>query len=276
MGEFKAKWGILVVAGIATCCLAAAASAASIGVGDVAVLGINTDAPDEFAWVPLINLDPGDQLFFTDAGWNAGGSAFSTVIESALLFTTPAGGIAAGTVQLVPGLPAAVPANYVAQGGAQFNGNNMLLSSLGDQLAIFTGSAAAPTFIFAVTSHASEWGLVGTKPETTSDLYTGLMDAVNAVAHGFGPVDVEFDNIFYTGTTSGDKATLLAAISNDANWAGSNDPLADITNGTNSGGGFSVLGAGGSVVPLPASAWMGLSLLCALFLLGRVRSRLIA
>ncbi|MDJ0598376.1 MAG: hypothetical protein QNJ37_06005 [Crocosphaera sp.] len=71
----------------------------------------------------------------------------------------------------------------------------------------------------------------------TSALPTGLVNGETAVA-----LD-EIDNAIYTGTTSGTKEELLAAISDKSNWSGNNSTRQTIP--TNA---FSVTGSGSNVV----------------------------
>jgi len=56
-----------------------------------------------------------------------------------------------------------------------------------------------------------------------SDLPPGLTVGTTAIAAGAGAgAESEFDNIAYSGTTSGTRAQLLASIGDAANWTGSN------------------------------------------------------
>ncbi|MDO7874292.1 hypothetical protein Q5H93_06070 [Hymenobacter sp. ASUV-10] len=41
--------------------------------GDVLLLGYNAQDPDDFAFTPLVNLEAGTQLKFTDNGWQPTG-----------------------------------------------------------------------------------------------------------------------------------------------------------------------------------------------------------
>lgn len=214
------------------------ADAAEPARGDVAVIGFHTDVPDAFAWVTLVDLDPGLALLFTDSGWIGGDlSGASTVSDSGLLYVVPAGGIPAGTVQLVP-LADTLPAGYTR---TLLPFGEMLGGTFGDQLAI--SRAHDDVFLFALNTNSSGWNVSMPNPNfaTESELYPGLTDGVDAVAVGAGPdPGEEVDNAVYAGITRGTRDELIAAIARPENWNVSDDPLADITNGTLADG-FDVL-----------------------------------
>ena len=78
--------------------------ATTLTTGDIAVIGMSADSADEFAWVPLVNLEAGTQIYFTDHGFHSKKSDFTSINSSGdtlMLYTTPAGGVLAGVVQTV-------------------------------------------------------------------------------------------------------------------------------------------------------------------------------
>jgi hypothetical protein len=204
--------------------------------GDIAIIGMNTDNPDEFAWTPLVDVDPGQEIFFSDAGWING--QFSGLLggsgDGAVKFTAPASGVGAGEIRSV--ILTALPADYAAANDARV-GPGMSLSTSGDQLVAFTGSSAAPTFLFGLNLRSAQWGAPSNpSPSLDTDVYAGLTDGLNAVSVGVGPKPGdEFDNARYVGPTSGTRDELLAAIANDGNWQGTfasgNDRFSDLANG---------------------------------------------
>ncbi|MBN1965421.1 MAG: Ig-like domain-containing protein, partial [Anaerolineae bacterium] len=162
--------------------------------GDIAIIGLNFDDPDEFAFVLLRAVGSGTVINFTDNGWFAAGG-FRT--GEGTLTWTAATDLAAGTV-ISPGA------------------GTMLFSVSGDQILAYQGPAASPTFIYGLNNEgAAVWQAEATS-SNTSALPTGLVNGTTAVALN------EIDNAVYVGPTSGTQAALLAAISNPANWAGSN------------------------------------------------------
>lgn len=209
--------------------------------GDVAVIGIHGDTNDQFAWIPLVDLPAGTQLFFTDSSWNTSVPNGFHLTEGVLRYTAPAGGVSAGTVQLVNVEAGNIPTNYADAGdNAIINTGGMGISAFGDQVAVFTGSLASPNFLFAANSNSNQWVCVmAGSTATTSCLYSGLINGTNAVAVGSGPnVGDENDNAYYTGPTSGSAIALLLAIADNSNWTGSDTPV-DITNGVTM---FNVMG----------------------------------
>jgi hypothetical protein len=165
--------------------------ASAINPGDIAIIGIYTDAPDKTAFVALANLPAGTTINFTDEGWKSSGSFRSG--ENHISWTAPSGGITAGTVVAL---------------------DMSDLSNSGDQVIAYTGSSSSPTFIFALNNDGSSWASNATS-NNNSALPTGLTNGSNAIA-----LD-EKDNAAYTGITSGTASALLAAIANKSNWTGS-------------------------------------------------------
>ena len=237
--------------------------------GDIVIIGLQSDDPnDSFSWVPLVDVAAGEVVYFSDAGFNSGTGFFQGQIPSAstdewlLRYIAPAGGITAGTVQTV--VDGSSPANYSGPGttsqfGARSLGGTIdfSLTPLGDELIAFqstddpstagfgqsnftplfqvdTGSFTRPLFTFdgGARSH-------------TTDVHTGLTEGVNAVGLRDVANNDEFDNIRYTGPSSGDRDALLAALADSANWEGTND--AQSSSWTN------FLGAGNNftVTPVP-------------------------
>lgn len=163
----------------------------AINPGDIALIGIYTDAPDKTAFVALANLPAGTTINFTDEGWKSSGSFRSG--ENHISWTAPSGGVAAGTVVSL---------------------DMSDLSNSGDQVIAYTGTSSNPTFIFALNNDDSSWASNATS-NNNSALPTGLTNGANAIA-----LD-EKDNAAYIGITSGTASALLAAIANKSNWTGS-------------------------------------------------------
>lgn len=207
--------------------------AADINPGDIMVIGFHADPEDEFAWVTLVDLRAGEEIFFSDAGWFSGGfGGANTTSDGGLKFTVPSGGLAAGTVLTVSLERGVIPPGYDSVGGPL--GPEMLAGRFGDQLVVFTGSIASPTFIFALNTNSSQWG-VNSPPNfaAESELYPGLVDGVTAVAVGAGDnPGQEYDNSFYFGPSSGSREEIQAAVADSGNWQSDDNPLEDITNGT--------------------------------------------
>lgn len=219
----------LALASIAALGLASAQGA--ITLGDVAVVGISGDNKI-ITWVALNDLGAGDTVSFTDSGWKSGGSFRAN--EGGATFTVPAGGILAGTV-LTAG-PASSNSdwdgltNYSSLSNGDVGTNGLNLSTSGDQALMFTGAASSPTFVFAAQSNSTSWQADSTS-SNDSALPTGLTDGINAVSYGAGSGSgSEFDNVWYSGTTSFSSAgAALAAIADQSNWSGDDTNYSPIT-----------------------------------------------
>jgi predicted extracellular nuclease len=165
----------------------------TLAAGDIAIIGVNGDDPDGFAFVTLVPITAGTTITFTDNGWT--GTAFRSG-EGTFTYTFAAD-VPAGTVV---DLTSVTP---------------MAFAAAGDSIIAYQGSAASPTFLYAIDFADGNTTFAGSATSTTtSAVPTGLTLGVNAVAVGS-------DNVAYTGTRSGTPADLLAAISNSANWSGS-------------------------------------------------------
>jgi hypothetical protein len=160
--------------------------------GDIAIIGLYSDAPDKIAFVALADIPGGTSINFTDEGWKASGGFLSG--ENVLTWTAPTGGVAAGTVVSL-----------------DFSG----ISNDGDQIIAFAGAYGSPTPLLAVNDEGTAWQS-DALDNYTSALPAGLTNGSTAVALN------ELDNYAYSGPTSGTKAELLAAIADKSQWTGSN------------------------------------------------------
>lgn len=182
--------------------------------GDIAFVEFNFDNPDSFEFVALTDILTGETIEFTDNGWLASGGFRSG--EGIFTWTAPAD-ISAGSVVEVDLLT-----------GPAF-------ASSGDQILAYQGPAANPTFIAALHSDGTSGWQADATNTNTSALPSGLTDGTNAIAIP------EVDNGKYNGITTGDRATLLAAINNPNNWMTDNSTRQEfsgtfsITNGNGLG-----------------------------------------
>ena len=198
--------------------------AGGLTAGDIAIIGINTDDADAFTFVATVDLPEGEQITFTDSGILSGAFRGN---EGAVQYTVPMGGIAAGIVVEFTG----VGGDWAVANDANVGNNGFVLSTSGDQVIAFSGSSAAPTFIFAAQTNSTQFQATADANDSNrSELPPGLIEGTTAVAVGAGSgTESEFDNSEYTGPRDqSDKASALAAIANATNWTGDNtriDPL---------------------------------------------------
>lgn len=179
---------------------------AALNPGDIAIVAYNADDPDQFAFVALADIPAGEEIRFTDNGWQSTG-AFRTG-EGEVVWTAPAGGVPAGTVVTVT-----VTAPIGTSLGTVSGSSPPNLSTSGDQVIAFQGSLASPVLLYALNSDGP-WAADATS-SNNSARPASLTDGRTALA-----LDPERDNYVYTGPTSGTVDALLAAIGNVANWTG--------------------------------------------------------
>lgn len=192
---------------------------ADLVAGDLAIVGLQSDSTKSFAWVPLVNLEAGTQIHFTDSNWKDG--AFLAG-EGYVTFTTPSGGIQAGAVQL---WSADSAADYTKTG-------SFSLHNEGDQLFAYVGDTTSPTFLFGVQTSSA---VFQSDPLQSADsqVPSGLIVGLTALAVGNSAISAdEVDNARYDGEIiEGTREELLAAIADASNWEKSNAAFDDLTKG---------------------------------------------
>lgn len=244
---------------------------------DIVIVGLHGDGfgtsvgnGDAYAWVPLINLTAGDVYHFTDTGYfsaaDSGAGAFVGP-ESVTSYTVPAGGLAAGALQTLPGSSGVsyqtAQANYAIFGSGPYGGGTRVIGT-GDSIIVFKDDDLANIAnfdpLFAVTTSTTLWSS-STVPNvdfatstTQTNLHPLLTNGVNAVAVGQDATETnEFDNSVYTGTRTGTAAQILLAVSDADNWTGTNSRAAGTLGNTSvdyvtGGGNFTI-----TAVPEPSS-----------------------
>ena len=218
-----------IVAAAVVLALPAVPAHAQLAAGDIAILGSSADGPSEFSWVPLVSLSAGEQIYFSDAGYNSGTGNFlgaGQPSEWLLRFTVPAGGVSAGVVQTVVDTGNSIPLGYESFLGTQFGGREVDVSGFdiftgGDSILAFQSSddVLLPGFgadfsaLFQLDSQHPEFTLTG-NPLLTTDIAPGLTNGVNAI--GFNVGSSQVDNARYVGSTRGAPDYLLAQIADDS------------------------------------------------------------
>ncbi|MDY6805831.1 MAG: DUF4347 domain-containing protein [Cyanobacteriota bacterium] len=170
--------------------------------GDIAFVQYNADGTDNFKFVALVDIPESEEINFTDNGWKSD-NTFRTG-EGIITWTAPAGGISAGTVVEIDTTPSASVGIVSEQSDLNF-------AASGDQILAYQGT---DSFIAALNNKGVATWQADSTDTNTSVLPSGLTDGTNAVAIN------EINNAKYTGVTTGDKTTLLAALNNSANWTG--------------------------------------------------------
>lgn len=182
-----------------------ARAVSTLAAGDIILLGLNSDDPDDFAFVTLVDLDAGTQIRFTDSGWRASGSFRPN--EGAVKYTAPTV-ILAGTVISYQGNSS----NFVNDNDSGVGTSGFALSTSGDQIIAFQGASGSPTLLYALNVEGSAVWQSDATNSNTSALPTGLVNGTTAMAV------TEFDNVKYNGITKGTRAELQAAVGTLGNW----------------------------------------------------------
>ncbi len=174
--------------------------------GDIAITGFNSDNPDEFSFVLLVDVLATTEIRFTDNGWQASGS-FRT--NEGVLVWTATTDLSCGTEIIVTD-----SAPFSASAGSITDDNNFALATNGDQILAYQGTDAAPSFVYAVHFDSTPWG-DATTAQTTA-LPTGLTDGTDAVDLG------ETDNGFHNCNVTAGTSQILADVTNPSSWTLSN------------------------------------------------------
>lgn len=144
--------------------------------GDIAIVGIQTDNPDNFTFVFLTSIQRHTVVYFTDCGVKMDGSFRNG--EGGLRYTAP-DDLAAGTlVNYIRDSSDFSKANDPILGSRGFN-----LSSSGDQIIAFQDSSIHPRYLFAIQTNSSKWQHECTNTNV-SCLPPGLTEGYTAICAG--------------------------------------------------------------------------------------------
>lgn len=174
---------------------------ATLAAGDLVIVTVDADATEGFDAVPLVDLDAGTVITFTDNGWTNGTWRTN---EGSVVYTAP-GAVSAGTVLSYRSTNAN---GFVKSGSFDLSGS-------GDTILAYQGSAGSPTFLYGIGwAMATPWVAASTN-SNNSGIPAGLSTgAYTIVSCG------SFDNYQYDAAngTSGSPGTLLQWVANAGNW----------------------------------------------------------
>ncbi len=182
----------------------------NLNAGDILITGINATNPDQFSFVPLVDLPGNSQIIFTDNGWD--GSALATS-EGAVIFVVPASGMIAGT-------KVSVTANTVATvnvGTAAIAGN-FALNAAGENLFAYIGPSASPTFLYGVNTNVS-YLTSGSISASTTYLPPALSLGLSALPPLGTTAAVANAEYNHSIRTSGSPNQLRTSVGSSANWS---------------------------------------------------------
>ncbi|WP_136482083.1 T9SS sorting signal type C domain-containing protein [Cognatitamlana onchidii] len=194
----------------------------TLGAGDVAITGVNSDDPDEFSFVLLTDIVAGTEINFTDCGWQAAGNFRNFGFSNANGNT-----IGEGFVKWIA--PSDLSCGEEIIIGETFAGSNIYTASLGtaveiqdgfalggaDQVIAFQGTIGSPTFLFG-THYGNDTGWTEATSGSTSAVPAGLVDGVNAVTRNR-------DNFVYKYNITGNTSLILGALATPGEFIGDNN-----------------------------------------------------
>jgi hypothetical protein len=167
---------------------------------------------DEVAFLTFVNILPGTKINLTDAKYTDNAQP---QCPGGITWTSPNSLIPAGSVFVIQNDAGTASTGTVT-------GSTFGLSSGGDQIIVYTGTPADPSYITALSSNA--WV---SSPHTAcsgslSLLPAALQDGVSAISLSTAPGNVSGNTVngYYAGPQTGTNAQLRAAILNPANWNG--------------------------------------------------------
>lgn len=181
--------------------------------GDFAIVAYRmsaTGSDDEIAFVTFVDIPNGTNINFTDGKYTtnpqaqcSGGFVWTAAANSCI----PAGSVIT------------IKTNVLTSNMGMITGTGFGLSSNGDQVIVYTGTAANPNYITALTSN----GWINANIECAGSLSmipAALTDGINALNTSTAPDNVSGNaaNGFYNGTQIGAVAELRASILNPNNW----------------------------------------------------------
>lgn len=181
--------------------------------GDLVYVAYRTNATateDEVALLSLVDIEPGTFINLTDSKYT---NNAQPQCPNGIVWTLGANEcVPAGSVISIQ--TSALIANVGTVTGSGFG-----LSSGGEQVIVYTGTAAAPNYITAFSSN----GWVATNTAcggSLSMIPAGLVDGISSLNTSTAPGNVAGNavNAYYNGTQTGTPAALKAAILNPANW----------------------------------------------------------
>jgi hypothetical protein len=178
--------------------------------GNIAFVGFNADGNDNIAFVALVDIAIGETIIFEDNEWN--GTAFADTNEGAFSWTASSL-VLAGTIVRIDNIGVGTIAASTGTAATPVTGRgaNRGIAGAAETIYAYQGSAAAPTFITAVTNG----GFTVANGVLTN---TGLTAGTNAI--DLSVVDPDADIAVYNGTRSGQSSfsSYLTLINNPANW----------------------------------------------------------
>mmetsp|Transcript_19559 Transcript_19559/g.59193 ORF Transcript_19559/g.59193 Transcript_19559/m.59193 type:complete len:609 (+) Transcript_19559:178-2004(+) len=176
--------------------------------GDVLVVGVQSDAPDDISLVPMVDLSEGTQFMVTDNGFDGSDDHFR-VNEGTITFTVPSGGVSAGQV---------IHYQQGSTGSGWSSAGQFDPSTSGDSLLVYSGDGC---FIYGLT-YASE-GWIADPSQVSTSKESGLPPSL---AEMNVALPQEKHMVFH-GSREGTVTEIQGAISDPSQWSSNSDSRLD-------------------------------------------------
>jgi hypothetical protein len=198
----------------------------SIAVGDISIIGFNSDNPDQFSFYCNNYIEEGIEIYFTDCGWT--GTDFS-LTEGHIIWKSPVFGIPGGTIVTITStsgsgyfstlsgsITASSDYGSILQVIPEPNilNSGMALATSGDQIISYVDGPTTPVFIASLNFNGS-YSPPGTSSETL--LPPGLTDGTSGILVS------NYDNGMIDCLLLPDPPTL-ADFGDEANWILQDNP----------------------------------------------------
>lgn len=192
--------------------------------GDVVITGYNfsgspnNTSGDNFSFLILVDIESGTEIKFTDNGWRCPDNSFYST-EGHMKFTATTDVPKGTQITCHPNATFISGSEYgtLARFSGDFNFNKD-----GEQILIYQGTTASPTLLFGITSNNDgSWDADADDSHTSA--YPDACGSTNtpAIAIPYSGGDVMNNAYFDCSLVSGSRDAILAAITDNNNWLGS-------------------------------------------------------
>ena len=188
-------------------------SQTTLGLGDIAFTGYNSDNPDEFRFVLLKDINAGTQITFTDNGWLGTQNGFRAG-ENTITYEFCRPYSCGDEFSATSGV--AIQDDGGNEAAPIVSGSSLTLAVSGDQIFAYQGAApttgGASNWIAAIQMNGA-WDANAIDSETSAQP-SAFTDGVNSIS-----ISPEVDNAKYDcSITTNSPANLAAAVNTASNW----------------------------------------------------------
>lgn len=200
----------------------------SLSPGDIAIIEVNSDGTDNFAFIVLTDIANATQINFTDNGWK---STNSWRTGEGIITWTATGSVSCGTIIHIDN---AQSGTVTATAGTASRSGSFDYSGSGDQLIAYQNSS---DMVAAINTDGTNWGSDATNANSSA-IPQGLSDGSTC---GHMSTSDSDNNKYSIASISDTKANVRSSIYNPTNWTKNETTEQNYT------GSITVTDCGGSV-----------------------------